>query len=176
MTCRQQTSPLTPAPVVPNQAEPIASRPTQPASASADYRNEGQATPLATLQTFAWACDHGETATIVKLLYFDKEAREKAAAFMASLPEHTRAQWKSPEEMAATYFAATQIDSPYPDASILQTATIAPTSETRVTLRLPGTLKDNSQYQKTGDIWQLVVTETMIHNYLNRISQTSINH
>src|SRR5947209_5516300 len=25
-----------------------------------EYRNEGQATPIAALQTYAWACDHGD--------------------------------------------------------------------------------------------------------------------
>src|SRR5688572_3664814 len=29
-----------------------------PAGAADEYRNEGMTTPLATLQTLAWACDH----------------------------------------------------------------------------------------------------------------------
>jgi hypothetical protein len=179
MTCRQQITPaLSPAPVVTNQSEHTISQTIlQPAplpvASSNDYRNEGQATPLATLQTFAWACDRGDTATIATLLHFDTEARKKAESYMATLPEGARARWRSPDDMAATYLAAANIDNPFPTADILQNAAIAPTSADRVTLRLPSTLKDNTQYQKSGDIWKYVITETMVDRFLERSSQTS---
>ncbi len=65
-----------------------------------EYRNEGQTTPIAALQTYAWACDRGDTATKIHLIRFDESVRRKAVAYMATPSEEARAPSNSPEAMA----------------------------------------------------------------------------
>jgi len=135
---------------------------------TADYRNEGLATPLATLQTFAWACDRGDIEVVQKLLFFDGPARAKAEALLASMPSTARTAWKSPEEMAATLLTSANMNGPFPGAAILEKATVEPIREGRVMLRLPDTPKDRGEYQKTEDGWRYVITEKMVDDYLAR--------
>jgi hypothetical protein len=132
------------------------------------YRNEGNATPLATLQTFAWACDRGDTETVGRLLHIDAAARPKAEAFRAALPESTRAQWKTVDEMAAAVLTRSIMASPFPNSDILATATPEPISEDRVRLRLPDVPKDGTEYQRTADGWKYVLTETVVDAYINQ--------
>ena len=72
----------------PTLISPVSARLVKPT-----YRNDGLATPGATLQTLAWACDQGDMATMEKLQVFDPPAREKAMQFFPSLPPEIRAQW-----------------------------------------------------------------------------------
>lgn len=143
---------------------PPATRETLPTES--DYRNEGQASPLATLQTFAWACDRGDTETIRKLLCFEEAGRVKAEGFMATLPPDARARWSSPEAMAAELLAHQGMQQPFPAATILERAVAEPVPDGRVTLRLPGTPKDGTVYQKLGDRWHYVITEAAVDRYL----------
>lgn len=138
------------------------------AQAAADYRNEGQATPLATLQTFAWACDRGDVETVARLICFDNAARSKAEALMAAMPAETRAQWATPEAMAAALLTARTMHQPFPVAALLEHATAEPINDERVVLRLPGTPKDGTQYQKIGDAWNYVITEAMVDDYIRQ--------
>jgi hypothetical protein len=140
--------------------------PARTSALAEDYRNEGQATPLAALQTIAWACDRGDTATVAQLLYIDPAARVKAEAFLATLPEKTRAQWDSLETAGATIFTADVINYPFPSARILETATVDRISEERVMLRLPDTRRDRTEYQKIGDTWKYVITEALVDAYI----------
>jgi hypothetical protein len=132
-----------------------------------DYRNEGRATPLATLQTFAWACDRGDVETVEQLIYFDSAARTKTEALMATVAE-TRAQWATPEAMAAALLTARTMRQPFPVAALLERATPEPISDERVVLRLPGTPKDRTEYQKIGDEWNYVITEAMVDDYIRQ--------
>jgi len=137
-----------------------------------DYRREGQDTPVAALQSFAWACDHGDLATMQQLIVFDAAARTKAAAYLASLPANVRAQWSSPEAMAAAMLVADGIDHPYPIAGILAQAKTEALSAERVVLHLPDTgLREHSEYQKMSEGWKYVITEEMVDRYLRRAAQ-----
>jgi hypothetical protein len=165
----QEDTPMAADVVVAPASDPMIARAGTPVPNPApigDYRNEGQATPLATLQTFAWACDRGDTETVAKLLCFDGASRVKAESYLATLPEKIRAPWNSPEEMVATLLTSTNMKSPFPNATILAKAAITQISEERVMLRLPGTLKDRTEYQKSGGIWKYVITEAMIDAYM----------
>jgi len=132
------------------------------------YRNEGNVTPLAALQTFAWACDRGDTEMVGRLLHIDPAARPKAEAFRAALPEKIRAQWKSVDEMAVALLTRSIMARPFPNADILETATIEPLSEDRVRLRLPDVPKDGTEYQKTADGWKYVLTEKVVDDYIRQ--------
>lgn len=143
---------------------------TIPAEKPAEYyRNEGNATPLATLHTFAWACDRGDTETVGRLLHIDAAARPKAEAFMAALPESARAQWKTVDEMAAAVLTRSIMASPFPNSDILETATVETVSEDRVRLRLPDIPKDGTEYQKTAEGWKYVLTEKVVDAYINQV-------
>ena len=137
------------------------------------YRDEGNASPLATLQTFAWACDRGDTATVRRLLYIDAAARPKVEAYRASLPPAARAQWANADEMAATVLTRSVMERPFPNADILETATIEPLTPDRIRLRLPDVPRDGTEYQKTGDGWSYVLTEKVVDDYLRRMKEAS---
>ena len=130
------------------------------------YRNEGNASPLATLQTFAWACDRGDTDTVGRLLYIEAAARPKVEAIMAGMPESVRTHWKNADEMAAALLTERIMRSPFPDAEILATATVEPITTDRVRLRLPDIPKDGTEYERTAEGWKYVITEKMVDGYI----------
>lgn len=135
-------------------------------SSESYYRNEGNATPLATLQTFAWAGDRGDAALVGKLIYLDPTARAKAEAYWASLPASDRQEWKTLDAMAAAVLTKSIMLRPFPDAAILATATVEPIAENRVRLRLSGVPRDGTEYQRTADGWKYVITERDIDAYI----------
>jgi hypothetical protein len=132
------------------------------------YRNEGHATPLATLQTFAWACDRGDTEAVQKMLFFEGSTRTKAEAYLATLPENVRAQWKSVDEMAATLLTSSFMERPFPNADILEASIIEQVGPDRAIYRLPHTSKDRTQFQKTDDGWKYVITEAAVDAYISQ--------
>ena len=138
----------------------------------ATYRNEGQATPVATLQTFAWACDNGDVATVATLLTFERGGRAKVAAYIAQLPEAQRAQWRSPEELAATVCIGGFLGRPYPPADAIELATLETISADRVRLRLPGTALDGGNYQKTSEGWKFLILDTVVEERLKALAPT----
>jgi hypothetical protein len=146
---------------------PADSTPRPPAPAPL-YRDDGRATPLAALQTLAWACDRGDDATVSRMLYFDPAAQKKAEAYFASLPADTRAHWQTVNDMAATLLTRDIMEHPFPAAEILATATTEPLSPDRVVVRLPGTPKDGSEYQRTATGWSYAITEAAVDAYLAR--------
>jgi hypothetical protein len=140
----------------------------EPAKLEADYRNEGNATPQATLQTFAWACDQGDIATVMRLIRFDEAARTRALAFMAELPEDARRRWPTPEAMAAAMLVDAGMHSPYPHARVLDTINSEQISPNRMKLSLPGIQRADSEYQLTPDGWKYAVTAERVEAYIAR--------
>lgn len=126
------------------------------------YRNEGQATPAAALQTLAWACDRGDMATMEKLQVFDAAAREKTMKFFPSLPPEIRAQWATPEAMSAALYISDGMDHPYPGAAVLEHAEFETINPTRVRLHLPGANGDDYEFQLTTEGWKVAVTMEVV--------------
>jgi hypothetical protein len=139
---------------------------TGTAVAANDYRNEGNATPRATLQTFAWACDQGDVATLARLIRFDEAARERALAFMAAMPPEVRARWSSPEDMAAMLLVDSGMQSPFPVATVLDTAESENISAGRVRLHLSGIRRADSEYQLTPEGWKYAITAERVEAYM----------
>lgn len=133
------------------------------------YRNEGNATPLATLQTFAWACDRGDVETVGRLLYVEEAARPKVEAFVSSLPESVRKQWKSVDETVAAMLTESVMARPFPRADFLATATLEEVTPDRIRLRMPGVPRDGTEYQQTAEGWKYVLTEKVVDTYINQI-------
>lgn len=145
---------------------PVSSPPVRVQRMAEYYRNEGNATPLATLQTFAWACDRGDTGTVRRMLFIEEAARPKAEAFMAGLPENVRAQWKTVDEMAAAILTESIMARPFPRADVLETATPEEVAPGRIKLRLPNVPKDGTEYQQTAEGWKYVLTEKAVDDYI----------
>jgi hypothetical protein len=135
-----------------------------------DYRNAGNATPQATLQTFAWACDQMDTELLAKLVYFEPAARAKAAAFHASLPEKMRAEWPTLEDFAAIGLADAMQYSRFPPAIILEKAELEQVDDNRVILHLNGAAKERTEYQRTESGWKYVITEKMADAFLASVN------
>lgn len=134
-----------------------------------NYRNEGQATPHAALQTFAWACDQGDEELMQRLLVFDDIARKKIEAHFAGLPPKARPTGLSLEAMAAALYVSDGIQHPYPVAEVLALARFEPLSPERMILRLPGSKNgDGYEFQKTTEGWKVAITEAVVDDYIRQ--------
>jgi hypothetical protein len=107
---------------------------------------------------------------VAKMVTFEGASRDKAAAYLSSLPAAARAQWPNVEAMAGTLLVGAYLNQPFPAARILETAVEEKMSDGRVALNLSGTTKEVTTYQKTDDGWAYVIPEKMVDNYLARLS------
>lgn len=137
------------------------------------YRNEGNATPRAALQTFAWACDRGDIEAVGRILYIEEAARPKVAAFIAALPENVRSRWKSADEIVAALLTESVMARPFPRADILETATPEEAGAGRIRLRMPNVPRDGTEYQQTAEGWKYVLTEKVVDAYIQQARQTA---
>lgn len=131
-----------------------------------NYRNEGQASPRAALQTLAWACDRGDAETVGRMIYFDESARRKLEVYLAAVLKDNSTQWKSVDDLAASMLTYHGMSRPFPNADILEVAVIETVSEDRAMLRLRGTARDRTQFQRTAEGWKYVVTEALVDAYI----------
>lgn len=138
------------------------------ALSTANYRNEGQATPMAAMQTLAWACDHADMALMEQLLVFDADAREKAQRIFEMRRAKLPAQWTTIQSMAAALYLADGIERPYPVASVLSVAKFEELRPGRVMLHLPGSNGDRYEFERTADGWKLVVTMAVVDDYIRQ--------
>jgi hypothetical protein len=141
-----------------------------------NYRNEGQATPHAALQTLAWACDQGDEELMQRLLVFDDIARKKIEAHFAGLPPKARPAGLSLEALAAALYVADGIQRPYPVAEVLALARFEPVSPARMILRLPGSKNgDGYEFQQTAEGWKVAITEAVVDDYIRQSAKPASN-
>lgn len=136
-----------------------------------NYRNEGQATPHAALQTFAWACDQGDEELMQKLLVFDDIARKKIEAHLNGLPSEARPAGGSLEAMAAALYVSDGIQHPYPVAAVLERARFEPITPVRVILRLAGANGNGYEFQHTAEGWKVAITDAVVDGYIKQSQQ-----
>lgn len=139
------------------------------------YRGEGNASPLAALQTIAWAGDSGDVAIMVRLLRIDAGARSKLEMYWVGLPEQIRKQWLHFDVMAAELYTRSVMQRPFPDADLLATASVEEIAAAHVRVRLPGVPRDGMEFQRGSNGWQLVITEAMVDDYLDWVRRESSN-
>lgn len=145
---------------------PIAAEPEPPV---ARYFDEGQATPLAALQTLAWAGDRGDAERLRGLIRLDPEARRLAEAYWASLSPAVQSSFgDSLDTMAATLLTGAIMRAPYPEASVLAAAEWEPVDgqPDRRRLRLPDTPKDGQLFEQVDGEWAYVITPELVRAYL----------
>lgn len=144
---------------------------TSAAVTGRDYRNEGQATPLAALQTLAWACDQGDSAVMTKLMAYDADARKKTEDYFASLPPNERPPIVSLEATAGDVYLADGINHPYPEASVLAMARFETIKPGRLRLHLPDANGDGYEFQQTPDGWKVAITLRIVNNYIEETAR-----
>lgn len=151
----------------------VSARDDQPAPAAAraawpvrSYLNAGQATPVAALQTMAWACDQGDVETMARLFVIEEKSRAKVDAIYAAMPAARRAEWNSVQAFAAAIIVHDGIEQPYPGNEVLALARIEPGTEGRVTLQLPGAVVSGVVFQQTPEGWKYVVREEVVDDYV----------
>jgi hypothetical protein len=132
------------------------------------YLNEGQSTPQAAVQTFAWACERGDTAAVTVLIHLDQDQRRQAESFMATLPEERRSRWHSVEEMAAELFIISSLARPLPAADILAAIPIETTGDDRATILTPRPI----QFRKVDGAWKYQVSASTLEDLGKQIFST----
>ena len=68
-----------------------------------EWKNRGQATVTATVETALWAAAGGDVEILKDLLQLDDSVRAKADAVLAHLPEASRAMYPSAEHLIAAF-------------------------------------------------------------------------
>jgi hypothetical protein len=84
--------------------------PTHPAALSVGewlppttWKNRGQTTPAATVETVLWAAAGGDVARLRNMLELDPDVRVKAEEILTRLPEPSRALYPTPEHLIAAF-------------------------------------------------------------------------
>jgi len=154
-------------------SDPVRSAP-RPVAIPGPYRDEGQATPQATLQNLAWALDNADLERVKALVTFESDAvRSKVSAVLQALPPESRAAWPTPEDLAASVMISDAINRPYPAASILQLPEVETLAPDCARLRLPGSRLDGGLYQRAGHGWRFAIRESAIDAYIAQPSRAN---
>ena len=149
----------------------LASNGTATPGVADEYRKEGVTTPLATLQTLAWACDHADAALMEKLLVYDEDARQKTLQHFAAQSAENPSMLPSIEAAAAALYIEDGMNHPYPSAKILALAKFEQLRPGRVLLHLPGANGDGYEFQQTPEGWKLAVTMKIVDEYLQETAR-----
>lgn len=138
------------------------------------YRDRGNATPDAALETFTGACYGADSEAIGKLLYFDGNGRKLAEAVLARMPEAVRAQYPTPEALYGFFTAADCLVAPPPsDPSVLKKAVITYLRADRVVFRRPGATSGGHEFQLTPDGWKMAYPEVAIEALADQVMRTN---
>jgi len=78
------------------------------------WKNEGRATPEAALGTLLWAMSSQDVDTLASMMALTPEARQKAEALFAGLPQATQDEFGSPNKLLATLFIGDTLSEPFP--------------------------------------------------------------
>lgn len=102
MLRKREPMPVAPA-EAPVRSEPRVALVTGEWHPSVAWRNRGQATPLATIETALWAAAGGDLGVLKNLLQLDDAERAQAEALHAKLPLDARATYPSAEQLLAAF-------------------------------------------------------------------------
>lgn len=126
-------------------------------------QNVGTATPTATAQTIAWGLQHADTKTVAGLLAFDPTERQKLEAFIATLPEKSRAEYGTPEQVVALLMAG----SPRPIAGVQLLSRTQPDPDTEVQIvqwqYQSGEVTQNEiKFHRDENGWKQIVSPALV--------------
>lgn len=143
---------------------------------AAEWRNAGNASSQAALETALWAGAGGDVELFAKMLVFDQSRTRKAAeSLLGTLPEALRARLATPEQLIA--FLAIK-DVPMGAVQVRQIGKVNTDGSRRVDLAqlvlttADGKKKDASLLlMDQGDGWKLVVMEGVVSRYAAQIKE-----
>lgn len=148
--------------------EPFAAGSIVPA---ADWKNVGNATPQAALQTLLWAGAGGNVAALASSLRLETpQARAAAEALLAALPATERDKYGSPEQLMAEL---TVPDIPIASVKIRSWDKVsADGDQVMVQLELFKTADPKLatlRFARENDQWRLIVPQEVVNHYANRL-------
>ncbi|MBI2513588.1 MAG: hypothetical protein HYV96_16605 [Opitutae bacterium] len=124
-----------------------------------DLHDVGRQTPGAAVHTLLWAACRGDDTALANTLLLEAEARAKAAAFLADLPDSAREKLPTPESFAALFLSdgLTKVTA----VRIGEATAIDPDN---ATVRLEGIMNRELQLplRRATTGWQIVVGEKQI--------------
>lgn len=124
--------------------------------------NVGRATPRAAGETMAWALQQADFKTAAEGLTFGAPERQKLEAFIATLPEKSRSDYGTPEQLVALVMAGSP--KPIAGVQVLSRAQPDPDSEiARVQWQYQtGELhQDEIRFRRDADGWKQVVSPAL---------------
>jgi prefoldin subunit 5 len=136
-----------------------------------EWKNAGRATPASTAETVLWAAAGGDVATIASAISLTDSARQKAEAIFARLPEQTRSEYGTVDNLAALMIAK--------DAATvtgMQVLGQRELSNDQVVVRMrfgndEGKTKDQAlPLQRTADGWKVIITDDPIDKWARQLS------
>jgi len=135
------------------------------------WRNAGQATPEAALESALWAAAGGNVDALARLLALDPDAQAKAAMLLAQLPPALRSELATPERLVALLTAG---NVPLGRAEVLTQVPVgALADQTQLSARLVDPAGKTRELALTlrvkSDRWQLVVPASAVEKYATQI-------
>ena len=146
-----------------------AAEPLREAIAASAWKNAGRATPEAVLETAVWSVKEGDIATLAGALLIDDRTRGKAEALLAVLPEATRAQYGTPEQLVAFLTAK---DVPLTSLRVDGMNVNGDEAQAVINLRTSENLDKLTELElhRSADGWQIKVPESAIDKYARTLT------
>ena len=153
-----------------NQSSPGASAVTP-----RGHSDHGIATARDAALTFAWAGDICDPDEFAKVLYFDRDAREKALAILATMPESIRTEYPTPEAFYGLVLAATCLEAPPPGADLIERFMVeVELRPGRIAMRQKDSDRNNHEYQLTAEGWKYVIPEVGVIRWPNNLNSQTL--
>lgn len=136
-----------------------------------DWKNAGQRTPEATIETVMWSALGGEVDVLANTLGFTPSARTKADAWFAGLSPQVREQYGSPEKVIALMIAKDAAN--VGGMEVLAQQELTP-DNVGVRIRVAndqGQTKDQTYLlNRGGDGWRLMMTDSVVEKFARQLS------
>lgn len=167
---KRATASSSPVPATPPAAE-LGLRITERMVPPSAWRNAGRATPAAALETLLWAAAGGDVGAVANGLILEGEARTRAEALYARLPEEERQRYESAENLVALLTAK---EVPLVDAQIA--GPWESSSPARISLHLREKPEGPPrmalfQVRDEGGEWKLIVPASAVEKYMKALER-----
>jgi hypothetical protein len=126
------------------------------------------------MESVLWSARTGDVDHLTTLIGFEPNARQRADALFAGLPEDARSRYGSPEAVIATLISAQM---PTDDSAVAEIAQTDPSPDSAVlTVRVEdgsGAQHDlDLKFQQTDNAWRLDVPESVVSRYAHQLLTT----
>jgi hypothetical protein len=139
---------------------------------SSEWKNQGTATPMQTMETYLWAVDRIDVDGTADAIGFGK-LNDKVDAYYEGLPDDVRAQYASPEKLWAMLLSGASHDSRIASYGIVSQAPDPAQPENGVVMHLVidnangGTTQGDVHLELTPSGWRYTLPDNLILPVLN---------